>query len=522
MVDLLAAMGVAAHNDAAVEAAFEARGLAHWGRVLPAAWTGVAAADASGALGASVASSPAPAGASGAALPPSAAANGSALPLRLPEPLDRESLLWSLRFEDGQLQQGHFQPCDLPEAGRAGVAGTRYVERSLSLPVALPAGYHRLTVSHDDSVLGESLLIAAPACSYVPPALEGDGRAWGATAQLYAVRSQRNWGLGDFSDLVALVELWGGQGASLLGVNPLHAMFPHNPAHASPYSPSSRLFLNTLYLDIEAIDDFDECEPARRLVRSAAFEARLQQLRAGEMVDYAGVAEAKRQVLGLLYQHFRAHELLPGSERGRDFLAFVAHGGEALRRHALFEALQQTFHAADPAVWGWPVWPPEYRSPDSRAVEQFAREQAERVGFYQYLQWQADRQLGRVGRRSFELGLGIGLYQDLAVSIDRAGAEAWADQLLYAGGVSIGAPPDDFNLQGQNWGLPPMLPQRLQEAAYAPFIATLRANMKHAGALRIDHVMALRRLYWIAEGAGAAEGAYVNYPFADLLAESFR
>ncbi len=400
------------------------------------------------------------------------------------------------------------------------VDGERWREFDVALAARLPPGYHWLQVAGAPAGAPGCRLIVAPRCCYRPQALQGDadaGRVWGAAAQLYAVRSERNWGIGDFTDLATLVELWGLHGADVIGVNPLHALFPHNPAHASPYSPSSRLFLNVLYLDVEAVPEFAECQPARALARSRAFEARVAALRGADRVDYPGVAAAKLAVLELLHRHFRSVHLGSGSARDSAFAAFRDRRGAPLRHHALFEALQEHFHRADPDVWGWPVWPQAYRQPDSPAVAAFASEHADRVGFYEYLQWQADEQLASAGRRSLELGLGVGLYADLAVSIDRAGAEAWSHQHVYALAASVGAPPDDFNLKGQNWGLPPLDPQALREAAYAPFIAMLRANMQHAGALRIDHVMGLARLFWIPQGAPADQGTYVHYPFDDLL-----
>ncbi|MCR4300453.1 MAG: 4-alpha-glucanotransferase, partial [Sulfuricaulis sp.] len=205
------------------------------------------------------------------------------------------------------------------------------------------------------------------------------------------------------------------------------------------------------------------------------------------------------------------------TERAHAFMAYREQEGEALYRHALYEALQEYFHARDTAIWGWPVWPEAYRDPRSPDVRKFAEEHRSRVEFFQYLQWQADNQLAACGRRSLELCLGVGLYQDLAVSVDRAGAEVWANQSLYVVHANIGAPPDEYSLNGQNWGLPPWNPDELHESAYAPFIATLRANMRNSGALRIDHVMGLMRLFWVPEAGGPADGTYVHYPFDDLL-----
>ncbi len=365
--------------------------------------------------------------------------------------------------------------------------------------------------------LGAATIIVAPAMCYAPATLSGGRRVWGAAAQLYTLRSARNWGIGDFSDLALLIGQWSDKGAGVVGVNPLHALFAHNPRRASPYSPSSRLFLNTLYLDVEAIADFAECDDAKAVVGSDAFQRTLRRLRDAELVDYAAVADAKARVLSLLYAHFRRAQLATGGPRAQAFHGFCTEKGESLRRHALFEALQEHFFAQDASIWGAPVWPEAYRDPDAEAVRRFAHEHAERIGYFEYLQWQADAQLAGVARKTAALGLGVGLYVDLAVSIDRAGAEAWSNQDVYAVSASVGAPPDEFNMRGQNWGLPPLVPERLREAAYAPFIATLRANMRHAGALRIDHVLGLNRLFWIPEGADPADGAYVHYPIADLL-----
>ena len=227
------------------------------------------------------------------------------------------------------------------------------------------------------------------------------------------------------------------------------------------------------------------------------------------------------EVLALTYRHFRRYHLDAGSERAEAFYQFQQEQGEALHWHALHEALQAWLHEQDPTMWGWPAWPASYRHPESAAVTTFATEHGERLEFFQYLQWQAVLQLQAAGKRAYELGLGVGLYQDLAVSADVSGAEVWANQTLFTLKARIGSPPDDFNLEGQNWGLPPWRPQQLREHAYAPFIAMLQHNMRTAGALRIDHVMALMRLFWVPPGDssrdGPVAGSYVHYPFQDLL-----
>jgi (1->4)-alpha-D-glucan 1-alpha-D-glucosylmutase len=320
-------------------------------------------------------------------------------------------------------------------------------------------------------------------------------RLFGPAIQLYAVRSRRNWGIGDFTDLAAVARLAAAQGASFVGVNPLHELFLDRPEQASPYSPSSRLTLNPLYLDVEAIDDFAECGEARDLVASPGFAARIEALRASSFVDYAGVWSAKHEALTVLFRHAR--------HRGSG--AFAKEHRDA----AAFNALQAKFGA-----WGWPAWPQAYRD----CARADASDVAPDVDFYLYLQWQADEQLRRAHQAARDAGMSIGLYRDLAVGANPGGAETWQQPRLFAMRTNVGAPPDEFNRTGQDWGLPPWIPHELVQSGYAPWRALLRANMRHAGALRIDHVMGLSRLYWIPQGMSATEGAYVRYPVDDLCA----
>ena len=438
--------------------------------------------------------------------------------LTVPVTLAAQGFNWSLREEGGGQHGGELQPERLEKLAEKTVAGRAYIRCAFALPVGVPLGYHDVEINGGGLTQPARMrLIVAPSRCYQPPGLQGGARVWGLGVQLYSVRSQRNWGLGDFTDLRAVVDLCADVEADLVGVNPLNALFPHNPQHASPYSPASRLFLNVLYLDVEAVPEFDECEDARHAVQGQDFQAALRALRADDLVDYAAVATRKLWVLELLYRQFRDAHLSALSERGRAFQDYRDAQGSTLYLFALCETLQEHFHAEDPSVWGWPVWPEAYRNPDSPAVAAFAAENPQRIEFFEYLQWLADRQLAAVGQRSLERGLSVGIYADLAVGADGGGAEVWANQDLYALGARIGAPPDDFNLKGQDWGLPPLIPKRLTETAYAPFIATLRRNMRHAGALRIDHVMALMRLFWVPPGRPPSEGAYVAYPFQDLL-----
>jgi (1->4)-alpha-D-glucan 1-alpha-D-glucosylmutase len=436
--------------------------------------------------------------------------------ITLPESRAQQPVRWRLIAETGESREGTLQPSDLEPQERRELDGEPWIRSRFFLSGLPPPGYHRLELQGEQFCAAMSLILVPDRC-YQPEAVTGDNRAWGFAVPLFCVRSRRNWGIGDFTDLTRLLEFAAREGAGIVGVNPLHNLFPHAPDRASPYSPSTRLFLNILYIDVEAIAEFAASAAARELVESEPFQARLRALRAAELVDYPGVAAAKREVLEQLYRHFRARHLAQESPRAREFRAWQRAQGETLRRQALYEALQERFQGEDPRVWGWPVWPEAFRDPDSPAVAVFAGENRERVDFFAYLQWLAELQLDAVGRRALELRLGVGLCQDLAIGADVGGAEVWSNQALYATGARIGSPPDDFNLKGQNWGLPPWIPQRLHAAAYAPFIALLRHNMRAAGALRIDHVMALLRLFWIPDGSAPESGTYVQYPLEDLL-----
>ncbi len=441
------------------------------------------------------------------AMPPIQVVQAHAPHWSLQLPQRSGSLRWRLRDEQGLVRQGEADAQPWPHGSC-----------TLQLAETLAPGYHWLQV---DGLAGETMLVASPGRCYRPPAVQDGGRVWGPALQLYSLRSARNWGIGDFGDLETLVDRMAGQGADLIGLNPLHALFPTDPPRASPYSPSSRQWINVLYIDVEAVDDFAACEAARRRVESPEFQGRLAALRAAPLVDHAGVAAAKFEVLELLFEHFRARHLSPAGApdaRGEAFLAFVSAHGEPLRQHALFETLQAHFAAADPQCWGWLAWPEAYREADSPEVQAFAAQHAERLQYHQYLQWVAECQLARAGERCTALGMGIGLYLDLAVSVDRGGSDAWAARHCFAAGASIGAPPDEFNPAGQNWGLPPLRPDHLRTHHYQPFVQMLRANMRHAGALRIDHVMGLMRLFWIPPGRSPHDGAYVRYPVEEMLA----
>ena len=442
----------------------------------------------------------------------------TALTVSLPD--SHPELVWFFQAETGERMQGELAATSLCRLESRDISGLRYTRYRWELPVRPGLGYHTLGLAQSEGpqqVVARTRLIVCPEKCHSPAELENGGRLWGPALQLYAVRSDRNWGMGDFSDLKRLVAIAAGGAAGFIGLNPLHALDPRRAAEASPYSPSSRTALNVLYLDVESIPDFGESQAAQRLVSAPDFQETLARLRESELVDYPGVARAKSVVLEFLYAHFREHHLTRSTSRAHSFRSFQAAGGEHLRLHSLFEALQEHFAAADPLAWGWPAWPEPYRDARGEAVAAFSRLHLQRVEYFQYLQWQADVQLAEAHEHARAFGLPVGFYQDLAVGARAGGAETWSYPALYAGTASIGAPPDEFNLRGQDWGIAPPIPRALEEAGYEPFIAMLRAAMRHAGALRIDHIMGLMRLYWIPRNAEPSQGAYVAYAFDDLL-----
>lgn len=354
-----------------------------------------------------------------------------------------------------------------------------------------------------------------PPHAYIPPVLEG-GRTWGFGVNLYALRSRRNWGIGDFTDLRTFVRHAASLGADVVGVNPLHALHYVEPEAASPYSPTSRYFRNVLYIDVEAVPEFAaEHERARRLrerVRSDAFASMLETLRAAPQVAYGRVARAKYSALEECYAVFRE---LRGS-RLAAFGEFVQRGGERLERFAVYEVLTERFASDDGRERGWLAWPSAFRDAGAETVRAFAAKERRRVDYFKYLQWLADEQLAGVANSA--RGMAIGLYLDVAVGVDRNSADVWFDPRAFVLEETIGAPPDALGPVGQNWGLPPPDPGRLVADGGAAFSELLATNMAHAGALRLDHVMALLRLFCIPVGGSARDGRYVAYPFDDLLA----
>lgn len=396
-------------------------------------------------------------------------------------------------------------------------AGFR-VRGELFLPEELAPGYYEMKVLVQSSAgeeTGETLLIVSPAVAFQPPCLAGGRRLWGFNLPLYALVTDRNWGMGDFTDLLQVIRWSGELGAAFVGVNPLHAPPPLVETDISPYSPTSRQFVNFLYLDLEQVPELAESPEAQALLASSGFQASKEQARAAPLVNYPEVFRLKRQVLGPLFEAFCARHggEPPATARGQEFRQFVREAPEPLRRFAEFSTLAEHFGQSD-----WRRWPPEYHHPASAAVAAFAREHRQELQFHLYVQWLTAGQLRQAKEQAYSSGLPFTLYQDLALGATPGGFETWVYPGLFAERASIGAPPDAFNPKGQDWGLPPMIPERLQELRFQPFIEILRANLPVDGMLRLDHVMALFRLFWIPHTGQKAPGAYVRYPARELLA----
>ncbi|HZO44910.1 MAG TPA: 4-alpha-glucanotransferase [Xanthobacteraceae bacterium] len=327
-------------------------------------------------------------------------------------------------------------------------------------------------------------------------------RSWAVAVQLYGIRSRHNWGHGDFSDLADLIEIAGALGASAIGLNPLHALFDDRPNEASPYYPNSRHFLNPLYIDVESIPEFPQAARGQ-------FESEIEVLRKQELVDYANVARIKMAALTLAHENFRKNGT---DERRQQFAAFRQQRGDRLEAYAAFEVLRRRFQQP------WWQWPLEWRKPTPDALVALRASDAELLAFVEFLQWIAHQQLAACRDLAQHAGLPIGLYLDMAVGVRPDGFDAWSDQDVYLPSIEIGAPPDALNTQGQRWGLAGVNPAALIATNCDPFRALLRASMQYAGAIRLDHVLGLKRLYLVPNGVPADQGAYVRFPFEPLLA----
>ena len=415
--------------------------------------------------------------------------------LRVPAS-DSGSIKLEIQWEGGDLEHHWFW---LPELAS--------VEEGRRIPLpALRLGYHHLRIYRIAApeprasasglleILVESNLIVCPA-----RARSFHGRAAGVAISLYGLRSSRDWGCGDFTDLLSAIDSFARTGCAFVALNPLHAIPNRQPYNTSPYLPQCSLYRNFIYLDVERTGAF------------ALTDGELHEknaLRASEFVEYERVAALKLAVLARVFARF---------ETDPDFEAYIAGQGQHLDDFAVYCALDAEMHRRDPNVWLWTDWPREFHDPHSPAVAEFAAHYSREVLFYKFLQWQIDRQLADAQAHALASGMKIGIYHDLALATDRFGTDLWANSSFYVKGARVGSPPDDFSPNGQDWAFPPPNRDAHRDNGYQLFAQSIRNNARHGGALRIDHVMRFFRLYWIPDGMPATRGAYVRDYAADLL-----
>ncbi len=423
------------------------------------------------------------------------------------------------------------QPAVLPIAAPAGtpveitfengavrvVSSISGIEGIVTMPPLGDPGYHTVRVADQ-----EFTVATAPSRSITVDDMTGGQKAWGLSAQIYSLRREGDCGIGDFGGVAAVARKSAAMGADVLAVSPVHALYAASPGHYSPYSPSSRLFYNPLYADSKLIVP-DEL--VRSIVEEQGLGEEMARLESLALVDWTAASPIKYRILRGIYDKMRS-----GAE-GMEALAFEfdrfrEQSPALLNSHATFEAIREKQLAINPSVWNWRGWSKEFLHPDNPEVTQFAEEHAPEIAFHIFLQWIAGRSYSETQRICRDNGMRIGLIADLAIGMDGAGSHAWSRQDDILTGLSVGAPPDFYNSAGQNWGLTTFSPRGLRATAFSPFIETLRATLRHVGGIRIDHIMGMARLWLVPDGAGATEGAYLDYPsetFFRLIAlESWR
>ncbi len=396
----------------------------------------------------------------------------------------------------------------LEEAGGQRDMRLHGFRHGVEVPAISEPGYHRLLIG--DRAL---VLAVAPARGATMEEVAPGERLWGLAAQVYGLRRAGDGGIGDAEAVAALAEAAAARGADALALSPVHALFPAEPHQYGPYSPSSRLFLNPLHAAPAMLFG---AERVARGMEQADVAQDMPRLEALDLVDWPAATEAKLRLLRALFAQFVADADIPDALHA-DFAQFEADGGELLAAHACFEALQAEQLAIDTEHGDWHRWPADLRDPASPAVAAFAQSHRREILFHIFLQWVTDRSLGAAQRRALHAGMRVGLIADLAVGMDPSGSHAWSRQDEILSGLSIGAPPDLLNPNGQQWGITGFSPRSLIAHGFAPFLATLRAALRNAGGVRIDHAMGLQRLWLVPRGESPADGAYLNYPLTDML-----
>jgi len=420
------------------------------------------------------------------------------LELRVPEHWGSHTIACSLTLETSEIRRWTCQPDQLPTLHVHTVEGVSYVAQGLSVPASLPWGYHRLTVETQGRLF-ETTIISAPRRAYSSG--NGSKRRWGVFLPLYALHSKRSWGAGDFTDLESLAEWTGSLGGDIVATLPLLAAFLDTPYDPSPYAPASRLFWNEFHVDVRRIPELKGCPEAQDLLESGELESELERLRSSPLVDYRRQMTLQRKVLEPLARYF----FTGTTERYDGFQRFVkAH--PRVEDYARFRATGE--RQASP----WPSWPARPR--DGNLDEGDYDEAAMR--YHLYVQWVAHEQLRMLSDKT--RAAGVGLYLDLPLGVHHYSYDVWRERDVFALEVSGGAPPDVVFTKGQNWGFPPLHPEAIRRQGYRYFIDYVSHQLQHTSMLRVDHVMALHRLFWIPKGLESCEGVYVRYPAEELYA----
>ncbi|MCQ2914452.1 MAG: 4-alpha-glucanotransferase [Alphaproteobacteria bacterium] len=408
---------------------------------------------------------------------------------------------YTIEFEDGEKISDFVEFTDFEKLNEY---EEKFYQIKWDLNIPQKLGYHKITVSGDDLVnkKDSSSFIVVPTKCYEPEILKENKLPWGMPLQLYALRSENNQGIGDFTDLKNYSRIAKKYGADIVGINPINVAFMTNVETASPYYSSSRMFLNPLYIDIFNIEN--PGEKFEKLVKSKTFKDDLKKARESKIVDYTLVGKIKSKALEAIYSEFKG---------SKDFDKFCKEGGKELDSVAIYQVLAEYF-ASKKIYSGFKSWGKEYSNPDNKEVKEFAIKHEDRIRYYKFLFWIADTQFEQASKMCEDCGLEIGIYQDLAVGVASESAETWGAQDLFMSDLSIGSPPDMFNANGQSWGVAPMNPEQMKAEGYASYRKILSTNMKRAGAVRIDHVMGIARLFCI---PSEAPGAYILYPFSDIV-----
>ncbi|MCX8027697.1 MAG: 4-alpha-glucanotransferase [Thermodesulfovibrionales bacterium] len=392
------------------------------------------------------------------------------------------------------------------------INGIEYKRLTLQIPqdFRLDLGYYTISVLINNDKTLFSRLIITPQSAYLPDNLKTQ-KQWGISLNLYSLSSDDNWGVGDIGDLkkclVSVLE----RGGSFVGINPLHAITNQKPYGISPYSPITKLFRNFIYIDVEKIDGIAEIRKEDK-----SLDLLIKDLRDSTFIDYEGVCQIKLKVLKRLFELFYKRHFVNKDDVAKSFQRYLDEKGDALLFFCTFCLLAEMKSKVKP-IYDWRQWDEKYHSYNSKEVKAFQQRHKKGILFYAYLQWLLDCQIKEVSDTVKNNPDCIGIYNDIAVGSIRGGSDEWFYKDVFAKNINVGAPPDDFNPTGQDWGFPPLCPNKLMESAYEPLIRYIKENMRYAGAIRIDHALGIFRMFWIPQGRKPAEGVYVEYPFDDIL-----